>query len=31
MMITVSPELELHFIPTACSITQGNEACLINN
>jgi len=31
MMATVSPEIEPNCIPTACSITQGNGACLINN
>jgi hypothetical protein len=30
MMATVSPEIESNCIPTACSITQGNGACLIN-
>ena len=31
MMATVSPEIEPNCIPTTCSITQGNGACLINN
>jgi len=31
MMATVSPEIEPNCIPTACSITQGNGACLLNN
>jgi hypothetical protein len=31
MMATVSPKIERNCIPTACSITQGNGACLINN
>jgi len=31
MLATVSPEIEPNCIPTACSITQGNGTCLINN
>jgi len=27
---TVSPDIEPKCIPTACNITQGNGACLIN-